>query len=59
MIEPDVPAPRRPATTVITAGRGHSRTSLAPALWATSTWESNGLDDANKRATTASLNFCP
>ena len=52
MIEPDVPAPRRPATTVITAGRGHSRTSLAPALWATSTWESNSLDDANKRATT-------
>jgi len=52
MIEPDVPAPRRPATTVITAGRGHSRTSLAPALWATSTWESNGLDDANQRATT-------
>ena len=50
---PDVPSPQRPATTVITAGRGHSRTSLAPALWATSTWESDGLDDANRRATTA------
>ncbi|MFT3852895.1 MAG: PLP-dependent aspartate aminotransferase family protein [Ilumatobacteraceae bacterium] len=50
---PDVPAPRRPSTTVITAGRGHSRTSLAPALWATSTWESDDLDDANRRATTA------
>ena len=50
---PDVPAPQRPATTVITAGRGHSRTSLAPALWASSTWESGGLDDANQRATTA------
>ena len=47
------PAPRRPATTVITAGRGHSRTSLAPALWASSTWESDDLDDANRRATTA------
>ena len=45
--------PRRPSTTVITAGRGHSRTSLAPALWASSTWESNDLDDANRRATTA------
>src|SRR3954468_20189211 len=53
MPEPaDVPAAQRPSTTVITAGRAHSRTSLAPALWATSTWESNGLDDANKRATT-------
>src|SRR3954468_18928206 len=50
---PDVPAPQRPATTVITAGRGHSRSSLAPALWASSTWESDGLADANRRATTA------
>src|SRR6478752_4660202 len=54
MHEPaDVPAAQRPSTTVITAGRGHSRTSLAPALWASSTWESNDLDDANRRATTA------
>ncbi len=47
------PAARRPATTVITAGRAHSRSSLAPALWATSVWESTDLADANRRATTA------
>ena len=41
---------RRPATTAVTAGRAHSGTSLAPALWASSTWESTGLDDANRRA---------
>ena len=42
-----------PEYAVITAGRGHSRSSLAPALWATSTWESDDLADANRRATTA------
>lgn len=41
----------QPATRAITAGRAHSRTSLAPALWASTTWESDGLADANKRAT--------
>jgi cystathionine beta-lyase/cystathionine gamma-synthase len=42
---------QQPATRAITAGRAHSRTSLAPALWASTTWESDGLDDANRRAT--------
>jgi cystathionine beta-lyase/cystathionine gamma-synthase len=41
----------QPATRAITAGRKHSGRSLAPALWASSTWESTGLDDANRRAT--------
>ncbi len=41
---------QQPATRAITAGRGHSRSSLAPALWASSTWESTGLEDANRRA---------
>lgn len=41
----------QPATTAITAGRGHSGTSLAPALWATSAWQSTGLDDMHRRAT--------
>ena len=40
-----------PATQAITAGRAHSGKSLAPALWASSTWESDGLDDASRRAT--------
>ncbi|HSP27992.1 MAG TPA: aminotransferase class I/II-fold pyridoxal phosphate-dependent enzyme, partial [Ilumatobacteraceae bacterium] len=41
-----------PETLAITAGRGASGASLAPALWASSTWESDGLDDAHRRATT-------
>ena len=40
-----------PETTAITAGRGASGASLAPALWASSTWESESLDDAHRRAT--------
>ena len=40
-----------PATRAITAGRAYSRTSLAPALWASTVWESEGLADANRRAT--------
>ncbi|MFN3257421.1 MAG: trans-sulfuration enzyme family protein [Ilumatobacter sp.] len=40
-----------PATIAITAGRGASGRALAPALWASSTWESESLDDANRRAT--------
>jgi cystathionine beta-lyase/cystathionine gamma-synthase len=40
-----------PATRAITAGRGASGRSLAPALWASSTWESESLDDAHRRAT--------
>ena len=43
------PADRRPATRAITSGR-HER-SLAPPLWASSVWESEGFDDANRRAT--------
>jgi cystathionine beta-lyase/cystathionine gamma-synthase len=41
----------RPATRAIRAGRTASGSSLAPALWASSTWESTGLDDAHRRAT--------
>ena len=41
----------QPATRAITAGRAASGSSLAPALWATTTWESEGLVDANRRAT--------
>ncbi len=40
-----------PATRAITAGRAASGRSLAPALWASSTWESESLDDAHRRAT--------
>ena len=46
----DEPLPS-PATQAITAGRAASGRSLAPALWASSTWESESLDDANRRAT--------
>ncbi len=41
----------QPASRAIRAGRGASGASLAPALWASSVWESTGLDDANRRAT--------
>ena len=40
-----------PETRAISAGRAASGSSLAPALWASSTWESEGLDDATRRAT--------
>jgi cystathionine beta-lyase/cystathionine gamma-synthase len=40
-----------PETTAITAGRAASGSSLAPTLWASSTWESESLDDAHRRAT--------
>jgi cystathionine beta-lyase/cystathionine gamma-synthase len=51
-MEATEPAPEaaRPATRAITSGRQASGTSLAPALWATSTWESAGLEDAHSRA---------
>ncbi len=45
------PSAQHPATTAITAGRGHSGSSLAPALWASSVWQSTGMDDARRRAT--------
>lgn len=40
-----------PTTTAITAGRDASGRALAPALWSSSTWESESLDDAHRRAT--------
>lgn len=40
-----------PATVAITAGRSANGRSLATPLWASSTWESDGLADANRRAT--------
>ncbi|MFK7916738.1 MAG: PLP-dependent aspartate aminotransferase family protein [Ilumatobacter sp.] len=43
--------PTSPATRSITAGRAASGRSLAPALWASSTWESESLDDAHRRST--------
>ncbi|WP_051063040.1 trans-sulfuration enzyme family protein [Ilumatobacter nonamiensis] len=45
-----VPEPS-PVTRAITAGRAASGRSLAPALWASSVWESESLDDAHRRAT--------
>jgi cystathionine beta-lyase/cystathionine gamma-synthase len=50
-VEPRDDAAQRPATRAIRAGRGASGSSLAPALWASSTWESAGLADAHRRAT--------
>ena len=41
----------KPATRAITAGRASSGRALAPALWASSVWESTDLADANRRAT--------
>jgi cystathionine beta-lyase/cystathionine gamma-synthase len=49
--ETAAPADVSPDTLAITAGRGASGASLAPALWASSTWESENLDDAHRRAT--------
>jgi len=44
-------APLQPATLAITSGRGHSGRSLAPALWASSVWQSTDMHDARRRAT--------
>jgi cystathionine beta-lyase/cystathionine gamma-synthase len=41
----------RQATTAITAGRSANGSSLAPPLWSSSTWVSEGLHDARRRAT--------
>lgn len=43
--------PLKPGSAAIRAGRGASGKSLAPALWASSVWESDGYDDAHRRAT--------
>ncbi len=51
MTSPDANRSLRPDTVAITAGRVASGSSLAPALFATTTWESDGLADANRRAT--------
>ena len=45
------PTPTSSATRAIVAGRDASGQSLAPALWASTTWESASLDDAQRRAT--------
>jgi len=42
---------RRPLTRAITAGRRGSGRSLAPPIWASSTWSSEGLEDTYRRAT--------
>jgi cystathionine beta-lyase/cystathionine gamma-synthase len=40
----------RPGSKAIRAGRRASGSALAPALWASSVWESSGLDDTHVRA---------
>ena len=50
-LEPARRSDLAPETLAITAGRAASGASLAPALWASSTWESESLDDAHRRAT--------
>jgi cystathionine beta-lyase/cystathionine gamma-synthase len=47
---PDQPT-YQPATRAITGGRAHSGRSLAPALWASSVWQSEDMVDARRRAT--------
>jgi cystathionine beta-lyase/cystathionine gamma-synthase len=42
-----------PESLAITAGREEAGASLAPVLWTTSTWSSQSLDDARRRATSA------
>jgi cystathionine beta-lyase/cystathionine gamma-synthase len=49
-VSPDRP-PLNPASTAIRAGRLASGASLAPALWASTVWESGSMDDAHRRAT--------
>lgn len=41
----------KPGTIAIRAGRAASGSSMAPALWASSVWESTCMDDAHRRAT--------
>lgn len=43
--------PLSPASAAIRAGRGANGASLAPALWASTVWESDSMDDAHRRAT--------
>ena len=41
----------QPGSRAIQAGRAASGAAMAPALWASSVWESTGFDDAHRRAT--------
>jgi cystathionine beta-lyase/cystathionine gamma-synthase len=52
---PHLPAAslKDPATRAISAGRSASGRALAPAIWASTTWESTSLDDAHARAISA------
>jgi cystathionine beta-lyase/cystathionine gamma-synthase len=53
---PHISAPAsgtQPATRAITSGRNASGRALAPAIWASTTWESESLDDAHERAISA------
>lgn len=43
-------SPQQRATKAITSGREHSGRSLAPALWASSVWQSSDMTDARRRA---------
>ena len=53
MATPSDPHPAaRPATRVVEVGRGASGASLNPPIWPTAVWESEGLDDAHRAATT-------
>jgi cystathionine beta-lyase/cystathionine gamma-synthase len=44
--------PERIETTAITSGRDYDGASLAPPIWATSTFEVEGVDDGRRKATT-------
>jgi len=46
----EAPTPSR-STRAVTAGRRHQGSSLNVPLWATSTWQTEGLDDTRQRAT--------
>jgi cystathionine beta-lyase/cystathionine gamma-synthase len=47
----DQPAPQHPETTAITAGRSYGGASLAPPLWASTTFELDSVIDGAKQAT--------
>jgi methionine-gamma-lyase len=48
-MNPDAPGPR-PDTRVVTAGRAHNGAALAPVIWASSTFESPTVQEANEMA---------
>ena len=51
MTEPDVPPTPHLETAAITAGRADNASALAPVLWATSTFQTDSLDEARRRST--------